>query len=169
MALLRIALGAEADIASSKELDSAMTGLKGHIDKRMASAKPVRKVVVGSNGSVRPFGITTAFVVGSSARVAVGRLWIVRSCSVFDSAAPLTSASLIGSICIGDAASANPLDMRGEPFTTLPDGDTFNNSSIRVVANDSLYVAFANTAPSTVGWTMEVDEYDDCVIDAQRL
>lgn len=166
---IKFNIGAMVDVASSKELHDGLSGLQGHIERSMhrRRVQPIRRSVRGSGVVVVPFGGDAAVtIIGNDNRnktPAIGKIWVVRSCFVFDNTNPLSisQSGLIGALCIGDAASPAPIDMAGWNFTALPNSNTFNSTSLVVQPNESLYVVLnTNTGNAGFGFNASVDEWN---------
>ena len=178
MAEVRISLGATADIASTTELDGAITGVKGHLDsmeKRLngARGKPIRrKLFAESSGISVTVGGQTALSVPMDGTPSVERYWNIRSISVYDTIAPLASgyAGTQFVLCVGSSAAPSVIDFTGEIFAGLPFGTTVNETSIRVTPNQNIYL-LANTGAFTnaVGFAVELDEYTDWSFNQQVI
>lgn len=179
---VKLSIGGKLDIVSPQEMkdeiSNAITGLQGHIDKRMTRDcyQPIRRPVTGSGGVVVPFGgAAKVLIIGTdnaNKAPSLGKLWVVRSMFVFDNTNPLTAsqAGINGALCIGDAAGPVPTDMGGWTFTGLPAANTFNSTSLVVEPNQSLY-AVLNVASAQPGvcFTAQVDEWDSYAFQAQRV
>lgn len=179
---VKLSIGGKLDIVSPQEMkdeiSNAITGLQGHIDKRMTRDcyQPVRRTVAGSGGTISPFaGAAKVQIIGtdnSAKSPAVGKLWVVRSMFVFDNTNPLTAsqAGINGALCIGDAVDPVPTDMAGWTFTGLPAANTFNSTSLVVEPNQSLYAVLnVGSLANGVCFFAYVDEWDSYAFQAQRV
>jgi len=175
---VKLSIGGKLDIVSPQELKESISGLQGHLDRKLMSnfCQPVRRIVRASGNFVVPFGgDAQVTLIGNDNHTkgpAVGKVWVVRSMFVFDNVSPLTitQSGLIGALCIGDAASPVPVDMSGWNFTALPASNTFNSTSLVVEPNQSLYVVI-NTALSNaaIGFNAFVDEWDANAFQAVKI
>ncbi len=178
MAEFHIALGATADVASSVELDEAVSGVQGSIHTLGKSLldsrrKPIRRKMFAESAGVSTLiGGQTVLIVPMDGTPAVERYWSVRSITVFDTISPMNGAyaGVQFALAIGNSSAPSTTDLTGAVFSALPFGDTFNETSIRVTPNQNLYlVSAAATFAAPVGFAVEIDEYLDCAYNQQSI
>jgi hypothetical protein len=173
MAELRIALGATADVVSSQEMQSHISGLQGHMDRTfnsLVAKKPIRRKLVAGNAVVSAtIGAQTVGLLAFGDGPSIDRVWVVRSLAVFDGLNPLTTQTKNGSLCVGNASAPSVTDFVGVTWTALPFADTLNSSAVRVKANESVYVVLDSTVTGDITATMEVDEWVDSAYETQRI
>lgn len=177
MAELRIALGATADVLSSKEMDDRITGLQGHLDKRFETLRksdgirPIRRKLVASQTVSNTIGSQAISQLIFHETPSVSRLWVIRSFAVFNASTPLTSEQA-GTNCflaVGNAASPSPADLTGDTWTGIPHANTYNSSSIRVNAGENAYVVINASVIGDIAGTLEIDEWMDVAYSQQRI
>lgn len=149
MAEFKVALGAIADVASSKELEHHMSGLQGHIDKKFQhydNCKPLRRKVVcadviGPHNSVS-IGQQTANLLVANQFPSKGRVWSIRTFSLFSSDFPFSVTTGIGyAICSGDNVNPGVSDFVAISTTPqLPTYNTFGRHGFTVIDGEKLYV-----------------------------
>lgn len=173
MAEFRVALGATMDVASSCELDEAITGIHGKLDKlgRQNRSLPIRRPISASQQLVFA-GATDAPIsiplVPSGP--ALGRVWSVASITILGADDGTAVTGVKAAVYIGD--SSNPI--LGDcviPQQAIPFFDTFSYPDIWVQDQRDLFVRFTPSGAVTTNvvinaWVME---FVDDVAQQQRL
>lgn len=172
MAEFRMVLGASADVVSGDEMRDSLSSLQGHIDKRFAGMgvrTPMRRKLAAAGTVTDTLGTLSVIKLVFGDSPALNRIWVVRSLAVFDSVAPLTSQTKAGFLAVGNASAISVTDFTGANWTALPFADTFNNSSIRVNPNESVYVLVDSTTTGNITATLEIDDWADTAYEGQRF
>lgn len=176
---IKLNIGATVDVASSKELHDAVTGLQGHIERKLSPRinKPIRRSIRSAGGVQVMFdsSSTNFTLIGfqNPDTPSVGKVWAVRSGFVYDNTNNPVASSNSGvnmALCIGNPSSPSPVHMTGWTWTGLPAANTFNPTSLTVQPNESIYVIInGNVAANNIGFNFVVDEWNDDDFQAQRL
>lgn len=173
MADFRMALGATISAATEDEvksaLDTAMTGLKGHIDSKLRDVRAIYRPLVGSttltltNGQNQTLPLAPLFP-------SHGTMWYIRRIVVMGANDSTVITNLTASLYVGDHTNLLPSQcvVTGLqiPFTQFV---TTNAAPVR--SGESVYVNFtaagAITAQPVVA-TILVEEFDDRVKERQN-
>lgn len=175
---VHLAVGGEVDLASGEELQNAVKDLKSDIARVMPvkDPKPVRRKLVLARQSTGPAGydntatpqILTAD--GAILSPSVGRVWDVRSVSVFQFAQPSSGLGTASGYSIngGDPNLPSPIDVKpGAHLTTI--SNTFTKTSVLINPNEELYIVVQNPSALKFVGIVEVDEYPDSCFEAQGI
>lgn len=171
MALMRIQLGAEADIATSGELKDGLDGLASKLTPKR-DPRPIRKPL--ANFQTMPAnlikGQTFTLDLGTPG---AGRIWKLTRVTVVGLDDNTAIANCVAAVYIGDISNAPALltqlaiHGQGVPYT-----QGVNDKFAEVHDRENLFVQFTATGAVTaqmVGAVANVLEFPDCVIDAQSI
>lgn len=173
MADFRMALGATFSAVTEEEmgkaLDTAMTGLKGHIDSKIRDVRATYRPLVGSttlnltNGQNQTMPLAPFFP-------SHGTMWYIRRIVVMGANDSTAITNLTAALYVGDHTNLLPsqcvLSGLSIPFTQFV---TSNAAPVR--SGESVYINFtasgAITAQPVVA-TILVEEFDDRVKERQN-
>lgn len=173
MAEFRVALGATMDVVSPGELNDAIAGLQGHMDRNRPRdrALPLRRPITASQqlvfaGATDP-PISIPLVPSGPA---LGRIWSVASITILGADDGTAVSNLKAAVYIGD--SSNPI--LGDcviPQQSIPFFDTFSYPDIWVQDQRDLFVRFVPSGAVTTNviinaWVMD---FTDDTAQQQRL
>lgn len=171
MAEFRLALGGTVDVATTEEMNDAITGLQGHIDNKLAKLKSDRwtwRTIQGSGASAFSSGGSIQIPLTPD-RPATGKVWSLRRITVLGNDDHSTVTSLTAALYSGDMYNVN-LAQCIIPGQTMPYFQTFGNNSVPILSTDSLFVNIEATASVTYQQfviSASVQEWDDPAIEVQ--
>jgi hypothetical protein len=173
MGEFRLALGGTIDVATPAELDDAVTGLQGHIDKKFASQKSGKFIWRDLSAS-----ISSPFSGGGSiqlplvpSRPATGKVWSVRRFTLLGNDDHTTVSNITGALYAGDPANFN-LTQCIIPGQIIPYFNTFGTGSMPLKNTADLFVNFVasgTVAFQTLVASVTVIEWDDNAIEMQHV
>jgi predicted nucleotidyltransferase len=165
----RIALGAEIDIASGKEVSSAFDALRA--DMKGFGGKPkriMRPLSQAVSGLALNTGGVTQLIVG---RPAAGRVWVVTRVTVLGDDDHTVKANVVAALYIGDDSNVG-LAQCVRHGTAVPFTTTENEHGYVVHDRETLFLNITATADGISGMVSAnvlVWEYRDSDIDSQVI
>lgn len=171
MAEFRMQLGANLDVVTPDELDDAVTGLQGHIDRKFQSLSKghftwrtisAAAVVTFTNGG-------TYQLVMNPASPAIGKVWSLRRVTITGGDDHTSIASLVAAVYAGDSYNF-ALTQCIVPGQILPYFQTFGTSAVPIKDSERLFVNFtaAGSLPfQEIQASMTVIEWNECDIENQ--
>jgi len=174
MAEFRLALGTVVDVATSDEvqkaLDTAVTGLQGHIDSRMMVGKhPIRRVLAASTTLNLASGATFQLTLEPQ-KPAMGRMWSARRLTVTGGSDNATVTNLTAAFYVGDPVNFT-LGQLVAPGIAMPFANFFSSRSVPIRDQEAAFINFTASGVITaqqVQATLLVEEWDDRAAERQH-
>lgn len=173
MAEFRLALGGVVDVATPAEIDSAITGLQGHVDQQFETLKRG-----GSKFTWRTISaaVSSPFSIGGSLQLtmvpaspAVGKVWSVRRVTITGGDDHSTVAGITAALYAGDPYNLL-LTQCIIPGQILPYFNTFGTGSMPVHDTEQLFfnvVSSATIAFQEIAASITVIEWDESQVEKQ--
>lgn len=170
MANARFVLGAEVDIASGDELESAVSAIRSDIKGSGKPKRIMRPLSASLTGAQVPavLGTVAQLVIG---RPAAGRIWVVTRLVVIGADDNSAMTNLVGAVYIGDDSNVG-LSQCVRHGTVMPFTTTENEHAYIVHDRETLFLNVTATGASTVTQVVVnalVWEYKDTDIDTQVI
>lgn len=173
MADFRMQLGANINVVTEDELhsalDTAVTGLKGHLDSKIRDVRAIYRPLVGSttlnltNGQNQTLPLAPLFP-------SHGTMWYIRRIVIMGANDSTSVANLTGALYIGDHTNLLPSQCV-QTGLAMPFTQFVSTNAAPVRSGESVYVNFTATGAVTnqaVVATVLVEEFDDRVKERQN-